>query len=65
MELLTQRLDVPLIEILRSELKARGWREMGLQANRAVRGWKHPERQIKAASLTDAIVQQLVFEVGP
>lgn len=58
-------LEVPLIEILRSELKARGWREMGLQANRAVKGWKHPGRQIKAASLNDAIVQQRIFEVGP
>jgi hypothetical protein len=51
-----------MFELLRRELRLRGWSEYELMASRTVPGWKHADGE-KARSLSDAVIRQLVREV--
>jgi len=53
----------PLTDVLRAELRARGWREYERKGHRVAHEWVHADGE-KARSLTDAIVRQLVRELS-
>lgn len=58
---LGRRPSKSIADIVRFELRRRGWREYERQASRVSSGWVHHDGT-RAASLHDAFVKQLIRE---